>query len=96
MAHVDNFEIGLGYTEGWRGDVFYFVMKGPNNAIFRCQPRDPSLFNWPALRLAVSRKEKAQPDSGSRSRRPGLWENILADFPVINKSFNLSYAGRDG
>ncbi len=96
LDKADNFEIGLGYVEGWRGDVFYFVMKGVNNTIFRCQPRDPSLFNWPALRLSAIRKQKSGTDNNSRSLQPGFAENILADFPVINKSFNLSYAGNDG
>lgn len=90
LRDVDILEIGLGYVEGWRGDVFYFVVKGSANTIFRCQPRDPSLYNWPALRLAVIRKPQ-DPDRPSGK----YWENILADFPVINKSFNLSYAGHD-
>lgn len=80
---VPDFEIGLGYAEGWRGDVFYWVMKGPGNSIFRCKVRDPSLFNWPAMRLAVIQ------NSGTGN------ENLLADFPLINKSFNLSYSGHD-
>ena len=96
LEAADNFEVGLGCVEGWRGDIFYFVMKGPNNTIFRCQPRDPSLFNWPALRQAVIRKENQTQDNKGRARRRTFWENILADFPIINKSFNLSYAGHDG
>jgi Ni,Fe-hydrogenase III large subunit/Ni,Fe-hydrogenase III component G len=96
LRDVDNFEIGLGYVEGWRGDIFYFLMKGPGNTIFRCQPRDPSLYNWPALRLAVIRKPQVQGDTDKPAKRPVYRENILADFPVINKSFNLSYAGHDG
>ncbi len=96
LRDVDNFEVGLGYVEGWRGDIFYFLMKGPGNTIFRCQPRDPSLYNWPALRLAVIRKPQIQEDGGKPAKRPTYHENILADFPVINKSFNLSYAGHDG
>lgn len=87
LRATPNFEFGLGYAEGWRGDIVYWVMKGPNNTILRCKVRDPSLFNWPALRLAVVRKQKLD--------RQGYWENILADFPLINKSFNLSYSGHD-
>ena len=96
LHRVASFEIGLGYAEGWRGDVFYFIMKGPGNTIFRCQPRDPSLYNWGALRRAVVRKKKEATTGNGHVRKTGVWENILADFPVINKSFNLSYAGYDG
>ncbi|MCL5994985.1 MAG: NADH-quinone oxidoreductase subunit C [Chloroflexi bacterium] len=94
LRHVQNYEFGLGYVEGWRGDIFYWVMKGPGDTIFRCKVRDPSVFNWPAMRLAIVRKRNegdAYDPSG-----PPCWENILADFPLINKSFNLSYAGNDG
>lgn len=96
IERADNFDFGLGYVEGWRGDIFYFVMKGPNGTIFRCHPRDPSLFNWPALQAAVKRKQKRVSGSNSEPKKPTVYENILADFPVINKSFNLSYAGQDG
>ncbi len=82
-----NMEFGLGYVEGWRGDIMYFVAKGYENTIFRCKVRDPSVFNWHIFPRAVARKSKAAPNE--------CWENILADFPVINKSFNLSYSGND-
>ena len=93
LQSVDNFETGLGYVEGWRGDIFYTIWKGPGGTIFRCQPRDPSLYNWPALRLAVIRKLQ-RADNGNRGGSH-YRENILADFPIINKSFNLSYAAND-
>jgi Ni,Fe-hydrogenase III large subunit len=95
LKSTPNFEIGLGYAEGWRGDVFYFIMKGPGNTIFRCQVRDPSLYNWPALRQAVIRKPRERQSGGDSKAPLQFWENILADFPLINKSFNLSYAGND-
>lgn len=91
LKTVTNFNFGLGYVEGWRGEIFYFVIKGPDNSIFRCKVRDPSLFNWPALALAIGRK----PQVDARGNWVGHWENILADFPLINKSFNLSYSGHD-
>jgi Ni,Fe-hydrogenase III large subunit len=53
--------------------------------IYRCKVCDPSLLNWPALRRAV-----CPPDE--KTTRP---ETTLADFPLINKSFNLSYSGND-
>jgi formate hydrogenlyase subunit 5 len=77
-------------VEAWRGEVCYWIMKGQHDGIYRCKVRDPSVFNWPALARAVVRKER-DPNHPER----GYYENILADFPLINKSFNLSYAGRD-
>jgi Ni,Fe-hydrogenase III large subunit len=70
---------GAGWVEGWRGELFV------------------------ALELAGS-------DQGHRILRCHLhdpsWQNwpvlehavmgnIVADFPLINKSFNLSYSGQD-
>ena len=52
-------------------------MKGQGDTIRRCKIRDPSLFNWPALRQAVIRKKS--PDNDGT-----YLENILADFPLIN------------
>jgi len=66
----------LSAVEGWRGEIVYMVMAGPQGGIHRCKVRDPSFVNWPAIQWAV----------------PG---NIIPDFPLINKSFNLSYAGND-
>lgn len=88
LRKMPNFEFGLGYVEGWRGDIFYWVMKGPNNTIFRCKVRGPSHFNWPVLSRAVVPK----PGEGNPEEP---YENILADFPLINKSFNLSYSEHD-
>jgi Ni,Fe-hydrogenase III large subunit len=70
---------GAGWVEGWRGEV------------------------WVALDLAGA-------DQGHRIQRCHLhdpsWQNwpvlehaimgnIVPDFPLINKSFNLSYSGQD-
>lgn len=73
---IPEMAMGIGYAEGWRGDVMYAVFKGPGNTMARCKIRDPSTFNWHVFPKAVAK-------------------NILADFPLINKSFNLSYAGHD-
>ena len=91
LREAPNRDFGLGCVEGWRGEVSYWLMKGPRGGIYRCKVRDPSVFNWPALAAAVVRKRR-------RAGEPGKGEfhmNILADFPLINKSFNLSYSGTD-
>jgi Ni,Fe-hydrogenase III large subunit/Ni,Fe-hydrogenase III component G len=67
---------GLGWVEGWRGEVLIALETGANNRIRRLHPHDPSWQNWPLLERAVL-------------------GNIVPDFPLINKSFNLSYSGQD-
>ena len=87
MRGVPNFRFGLGYAEGWRGPVVYWLMKDKFGRIYRCKVCDPSSLNWPALKAAV------EPHPGQT--RSGRYEVLLADFPIVNKSFNLSYAGND-
>ena len=67
---------GVGWVEGWRGEVFIALELGADGRIRRCHPHDPSWQNWPLLEHAVI-------------------GNIVPDFPLINKSFNLSYSGQD-
>ncbi len=67
---------GLGWVEGWRGDVLIALDAAGANRIHRLHPHDPSWQNWPLLEHAVM-------------------GNIVPDFPLINKSFNLSYSGQD-
>ncbi len=67
---------GVGWVEGWRGDVLVAVEVGSNGLLRRCHCHDPSWQNWPVLEHAVI-------------------GNIVPDFPLINKSFNLSYSGVD-
>ncbi len=67
---------GVGWVEGWRGEVLIALETGADNRIRRCHPHDPSWQNWPLLERAVL-------------------GNIVPDFPLINKSFNLSYSGQD-
>jgi len=66
---------GIGWVEGWRGEVLIALEAG-GNRIHRLHPHDPSWQNWPLLEHAVH-------------------GNIVPDFPLINKSFNLSYSGVD-
>jgi Ni,Fe-hydrogenase III large subunit/Ni,Fe-hydrogenase III component G len=67
---------GVGWVEGWRGEVLVALEAGRDGRVQRCHAHDPSWQNWPALEHAVI-------------------GNIVPDFPLINKSFNLSYAGAD-
>ena len=76
MTTLPDNAFALGYVEGWRGEVFYWIRAGSNNRLARCKIKDPSLQNWPALSEAIL-------------------GNIIPDFPVVNKSFNLSYSGVD-
>jgi len=68
--------IGIGVTEGWRGDIVYFVATDAEGGISRVDVRDPSFINWTVLGYAGR-------------------GNVVPDFPLINKSFNLSYSGND-
>lgn len=67
---------GIGWVEGWRGEVLVALHLGADGRIVRCHCHDPSWQNWPVLEHAVI-------------------GNIVPDFPLINKSFNLSYSGHD-
>ena len=66
----------VGMTEGWRGEIVYFVKTDANGDITRVDARDPSVLNWQVLGYAGK-------------------GNVVPDFPLINKSFNLSYSGND-
>ncbi|MGZ5047522.1 MAG: hydrogenase large subunit [Usitatibacter sp.] len=68
---------GVGWVEGWRGEVLVAIESGADGRIRRGHAHDPSWQNWPLLEHAVI-------------------GNIVPDFPLINKSFNLSYSGHDG
>lgn len=68
--------VGMGWVEGWRGEVLVALEIGAEGRIVRCHCHDPSWQNWPVLEHAIM-------------------GNIVPDFPLINKSFNLSYSGHD-
>jgi Ni,Fe-hydrogenase III large subunit len=67
---------GLGFVEGFRGDVLAWLRLDPDGRVARCHLRDPSWFQWPLLEAVIE-------------------DNIVADFPLCNKSFNCSYSGHD-
>jgi Ni,Fe-hydrogenase III large subunit/Ni,Fe-hydrogenase III component G len=67
---------GLGYAEGWRGCVLYWVKLAKGGLIERCKIVDPSFHNWQGLVYSVL-------------------GDIIPDFPLCNKSFDLSYSGND-
>jgi Ni,Fe-hydrogenase III large subunit/Ni,Fe-hydrogenase III component G len=67
---------GMGWLEGWRGEIVVAVRIGDDGRLDRVHPHDPSWQNWPTLEV-------------------GMLDNIVPDFPLINKSFNLSYSGQD-
>ncbi|MFH0771619.1 MAG: NADH-quinone oxidoreductase subunit C [Candidatus Omnitrophota bacterium] len=66
----------LGYAEGWRGPILYWLETDASGLIKRCKVVDPSFHNWQGLSYAVL-------------------GNIIPDFPLCNKSFDLSYPGND-
>ena len=75
-AATKNTAEGVGFAEGFRGDVLAWVRIDSAGRIARCHLRDPSWFQWPLLEAAIE-------------------GNIVADFPICNKSFNCSYSGHD-
>jgi len=76
LPPVPDNSFGIGWVEGWRGEVLIALHTGIGGAIHRLHPHDPSWQNWPLLEHAII-------------------GNIVPDFPLINKSFNLSYSGQD-
>jgi Ni,Fe-hydrogenase III large subunit/Ni,Fe-hydrogenase III component G len=76
LRPAENGALGIGWVEGWRGDVLVALETDGSSRLRRCHCHDPSWQNWPVLEHAVI-------------------GNIVPDFPLINKSFNLSYSGQD-
>ncbi len=76
LTHPRPGAIGVGWVEGWRGEVLVALEAGEGGMIRRGHAHDPSWQNWPILEHAAM-------------------NNIVPDFPLINKSFNLSYSGQD-
>jgi Ni,Fe-hydrogenase III large subunit len=44
---------GLGFTEGFRGEIMTYVRFGDNGRIARFFPRDPSWLTWPTLEKCI-------------------------------------------
>lgn len=82
---ANNFTSAIGQAESCRGDVVYWLMQDKMNGIYRCKVRDPSTLNWPAVRACALPKTS----NGTPT------EMLVADFPLLNNSFSLSYAGND-
>jgi Ni,Fe-hydrogenase III large subunit len=76
LADCNAGKCGVGWVEGWRGEVLIALETADANRIHRAHAHDPSWQNWPVIERAVL-------------------GNIVPDFPLINKSFNLSYSGQD-
>ena len=76
LGNAKEGSLGIGWVEGWRGEIMLALHVGKDNTIYRLHPHDPSWQNWPVLEHAIM-------------------DNIVPDFPLINKSFNLSYSGVD-
>jgi Ni,Fe-hydrogenase III large subunit len=53
VGEVPSNRVGLGYVEGWRGEIFHWIHTAPGNRLARCKVKDPSLQNWPALSEAI-------------------------------------------
>ncbi|MFN8080501.1 MAG: NADH-quinone oxidoreductase subunit C [Kineosporiaceae bacterium] len=82
----NNYTFALGRADGFRGEIVYWIMQDKLNGIYRCKITDPSTVNWPALRRCLL--PRTLPDGR-------MLETVLGDFPLVNKSFNLSYSGND-
>ena len=45
--------MGMGFVDGWRGELLAFVRFSERGRIARYFPRDPSWFTWPALERLI-------------------------------------------
>ena len=68
--------LGIGITEGWRGEIVHVAATDENGKFAWYRVFDPSFHNWFGLAYAMRGGE-------------------ISDFPLCNKSFNLSYCGHD-
>jgi Ni,Fe-hydrogenase III large subunit len=71
--------IGAGWVEGWRGEVFVALQFCATEQGHRIQRCHLHDPSWQNWPVLEH----------------AIMGNIVADFPLINKSFNLSYSGQD-
>ena len=72
---------GVGWIEGWRGDVFVAIEIGSDGTISRCHCHDPSWQNWPAAGARDHRQYRSRfpadqqiVQSELRGTRPVMWQ----------------------
>lgn len=70
---------GAGWVEGWRGELFVALELGPANDAQRIRRCHLHDPSWQNWPVLEH----------------AIMGNIVPDFPLINKSFNLSYSGQD-
>jgi len=70
---------GAGWVEGWRGELFVALELGGAGQSKRIQRCHLHDPSWQNWPVLEH----------------AIMDNIVADFPIINKSFNLSYSGQD-
>lgn len=70
---------GAGWVEGWRGELFVSLELGGADQSNRIQRCHLHDPSWQNWPVLEH----------------AVMGNIVADFPIINKSFNLSYSGQD-
>ncbi len=44
---------GIGFVEGWRGEIFTYIRLDDDGKVMRFYPRDPSWLIWPAMELLI-------------------------------------------
>jgi len=70
---------GAGWVEGWRGEIFVALQLSSSEQGHRIQRCHLHDPSWQNWPVLEH----------------AIMNNIVADFPLINKSFNLSYSGQD-
>jgi Ni,Fe-hydrogenase III large subunit len=70
---------GAGWVEGWRGEIFVALDLGGPEKSHRIERCHLHDPSWQNWPVLEH----------------AIMGNIVADFPLINKSFNLSYSGQD-
>jgi Ni,Fe-hydrogenase III large subunit/Ni,Fe-hydrogenase III component G len=74
-----NVGYGIGAVESAKGETAHFIRLDQEGKVARWNVRSASYFNWAGMVAATSEDPN----------------NIVADGPLINKSFNLCYACTD-